>query len=194
MAHKKTFDFTDMPLVSRDEARAQGFKRYFTGIACQNGHIAPRYSRNCKCVMCSAVDALAWQKRMYCDAPDTFRQMCRNKKLKHPLSYILLGSRSRAKRRGIEFTITAADVQMDENCPCCARKMQMRSGPAGKGPLPSSPSLERIDGTKGYIPGNVVILCWRCNEIKRNATLDELRTIVTWLESVQPKTPLRLVS
>jgi hypothetical protein len=132
---------------------------------------------------------------MYCERADDFRQINRDKKLKNPLGYLLRGTRSRAKKRGIEFAITAADVQMVDNCPCCSRKLQMRTGPAVHGPLPSSPSLERVDGTRGYVPGNVVILCWRCNEIKRNATLDELRTIVSWLESRQPKpAPLRLVS
>lgn len=194
MAHKKAYDFSDMPLVSRSEARANGWKRYFNGIQCLNGHVAPRYSKNAACVVCSAAAVLAHQKLMYCERADEFRQMNRDKKLKNPLAYMLRGTRSRAKQRGIEFTITAADVRMAENCPCCSRKLQMRSGPAGHGPLPSSPSLERIDGTKGYIPGNVVILCWRCNEIKRNATLAELKTIVSWLENAQHKTPLRLVS
>jgi hypothetical protein len=194
MAHRKIFDFSEMPVVSRAEDRSDGLKRYFTRMPCPNGHVAPRYTNSCQCVVCSAQAALAWQKMMYCEQADDFRQMCRDKKLKNPIAYMLTGTRSRAKKRGIEFSITAADVQMPSNCPCCSRELQMRSGPAEKGPLPSSPSLERIDGTQGYVPGNVVVLCWRCNEIKRNASLTELQTIVRWLESAQPKPSLRLVS
>lgn len=195
MAHKKLPIFDEMPKVTRKEARAAGLKRYFTGAPCSKGHVAPVYVLSNNCVVCSAAAALAWQKQMYCERADDFRRMCRDKKLKNPVAYMLTGSRSRAMKRGIEFSITASDISLPEKCPCCAVSMQMRSGPAEKGPLPNSPSIDRLDPSKGYVAGNVAVICWRCNEIKRNATLSELKTVVAWLESLQPKAaPLRLVS
>jgi len=38
--------------VSRQEAKAKGLKRYFTGIVCRNGHIAERYVCDNVCVDC----------------------------------------------------------------------------------------------------------------------------------------------
>jgi len=39
----------------------------------------------------------------------------------------------------------------------------------------SRPSPDRIDPDRGYIKGNVIIVSWRANWLKSNATLDELQ-------------------
>jgi 5-methylcytosine-specific restriction endonuclease McrA len=39
-------------IISRDAARAQGLKRYFTGAPCRNGHVAERYVCDTRCVEC----------------------------------------------------------------------------------------------------------------------------------------------
>ena len=38
-------------------------------------------------------------------------------------------------------------------------------------------TLDRIDSTKGYTPGNVQILSFRANTIKGDSTLEELKMI-----------------
>ena len=43
---------THLHIVSRDEARAIGLKRYFTGEACRQGHLAERTTSEGKCVEC----------------------------------------------------------------------------------------------------------------------------------------------
>lgn len=41
-----------MEIISRQEAKARGLVRYFTGIPCKNGHIAERYTKKSTCVVC----------------------------------------------------------------------------------------------------------------------------------------------
>jgi hypothetical protein len=41
----------------------------------------------------------------------------------------------------------------------------------------NSPSLDRIDNTKGYVKGNVRIVSWRANRLKGNATDEELAAL-----------------
>jgi hypothetical protein len=53
-----------------------------------------------------------------------------------------------------------------------------------------TPSLDRIDSSLGYVKGNVWVISWRANHIKTDATLDELRLLVTGLENAMR---LRLV-
>jgi hypothetical protein len=39
---------------------------------------------------------------------------------------------------------------------------------------PAGPSLERLDPERGYVPGNVIWLCGRCNTTKSNHGIADL--------------------
>lgn len=41
-----------MDIVTRSEAAAMGFKRYYTGVPCAHGHDSPRYVCNTGCIAC----------------------------------------------------------------------------------------------------------------------------------------------
>jgi len=43
------------------------------------------------------------------------------------------------------------------------------------GRKPNSPSLDRIDSTKGYIKGNVMLMSSLANSMKQNATIEQLK-------------------
>ena len=49
-------------IISREEARAQGLKRYFTGERCPRGHTAPRYVSTKQCVDCLLVWKRTWRE------------------------------------------------------------------------------------------------------------------------------------
>lgn len=49
-----------MNTISRKEAKALGFKRYFTGKACKHGHVAEHFASSGGCVECSVVRARAY--------------------------------------------------------------------------------------------------------------------------------------
>lgn len=44
----------ELEIISRDEARAQGYTYYFQGIACANGHLVERYTTSGQCMQCVA--------------------------------------------------------------------------------------------------------------------------------------------
>jgi hypothetical protein len=48
-------------VISREEARSAGLRRFFTGISCRNGHISERQTGNGACVACG----LARNKKHY---------------------------------------------------------------------------------------------------------------------------------
>jgi hypothetical protein len=60
--------------------------------------------------------------------------------------------------------------------------MRPRDGLKNRG---KSPSLDRIVPEKGYVEGNIAIISQRANTLKQDASLDDLRNLVTWLEEIQ---------
>lgn len=86
-------------------------------------------------------------------------------------------ARKRARVNDAEFTITVDDVVVPEFCPLLGIRLAPGELVAG----PCSPSLDRIDSSKGYVPGNVWVLSHKANRMKNNATVAEL---VTFAEAV----------
>ena len=104
------------------------------------------------------------------------RENCR----KHPVTYILGQVRNRAKNRGIPFNLTREDIVIPKVCPILGLPLHIGTG----GPAPDSPSLDRIDPKYGYIKGNVHVISHRANTIKSDATVDELKKLITYLEQM----------
>jgi len=89
----------------------------------------------------------------------------------YPLKYLLNLSRKRAKAEGREHTITEADLFPPVVCPVLGLPIRWdREGRAG----PDSPSIDRIDNARGYVPGNVIIVSLRANSLKSDADRAEL--------------------
>lgn len=107
-------------------------------------------------------------------------------KKRHPKRTILLEKRMRCRKTGVEFTITENDIEWPEICPALGIPLiyerYVRNGK--KGPKDNSPSFDRIDPNKGYIPGNVQILSNRANQIKSNATAEELMKVALFVGRV----------
>lgn len=85
--------------------------------------------------------------------------------------HILLRTRLRAAKSGIDFNLDITDIVIPEVCPYTNIKLEPLSG---KGRRDSSPSIDRIDPTKGYIKGNIEIISDKANRMKNNASKEEL--------------------
>lgn len=98
---------------------------------------------------------------------------------KHPKRRLIENAKWRAKENGLLVTVTEDDFDIPEQCPILGIKLK-----AGKGKCcPTSPSLDRIDNSKGYIPGNVQVISYRANAIKNNATPEELMKVARYMRS-----------
>ena len=105
------------------------------------------------------------------------------------------GKKSDAKRNGVEFTIEPTDIpgvkiewyntrkqgssdtwrgiKYPKVCPVLGIKLDWGMG-GRTGGRSKSPSLDRIDSTKGYIKGNVMMISMLANQMKSNATPEQL--------------------
>ena len=46
----------------------------------------------------------------------------------------------------------------------------------------NSPTIDRIDNSKGYVTGNVTWISYRANYVKGNATKAEILALADWLK------------
>lgn len=86
--------------------------------------------------------------------------------------------KSRAKRRGMEFTIEKKDIVIPDICPVLGISLERESRDKWR----NGPSVDRIDNTKGYIPENITVVSRRANILKKDATIDELRKLADYYE------------
>jgi len=81
----------------------------------------------------------------------------------------------RARKKDLEFNLTPQDIpEIPEYCPIFNIKLEKHNG---LGPRDNSPSLDRIDSTKGYVVGNIRIISNRANRIKADSTFEEIETL-----------------
>lgn len=86
----------------------------------------------------------------------------------------------RAREKGLEFNLTHESLTWPDYCPLLGIKLNYHSNINGD----DSPSVDRIDSTKGYTEDNCWVISRKANSMKSNATLEELETLVTNLRNL----------
>lgn len=44
-----------------------------------------------------------------------------------------------------------------------------------------SPTVDRVIPSLGYVINNIAIICWKCNAIKKDSSLSELKNLLSWM-------------
>ena len=111
----------------------------------------------------------------------------RNKKVyeKNKEIWILSNIKKRAREQGLPFDLTAEDIKPPEFCPVLHIKLER--GTKKTGPLPNSPSVDRIVPELGYVRGNIIVISHLANAIKQNASPDQIRKVADFFDRLQSK-------
>lgn len=88
-------------------------------------------------------------------------------------------SKRRAKKNGLLFNLEVQDIVVPDRCPVLG--IELRIGGSGQGFSDNSPTLDRIDNTKGYVKDNVAVISWRANRIKCDATYEEIEAVARYM-------------
>lgn len=107
---------------------------------------------------------------------EEIRERAREAYKKNPYCFLLHNIKTRAKRQGVPFNITAEDIETPEFCPVLGIRMERSTNPKG-GISDCSPTVDRLVPELGYVKGNVIVVSHKANRIKNNATIDELETV-----------------
>ena len=96
----------------------------------------------------------------------------------------------RSRERNLEFNITLEYLESiypdDSLCPLLNIPLDWSTPPNHH----STPSLDRIDSSKGYTKGNVQWVSWRANRLMSNATPDELLMLAQNYKKIYDQTIL----
>jgi hypothetical protein len=88
-------------------------------------------------------------------------------------------AKSRAQTKGLEFDLVVEDIVIPTHCPIMGVALEVHKGKSGA--YKSSPSLDRIDNSKGYTKDNVWVISQLANAMKGSATPSEMETFALWV-------------
>lgn len=91
-------------------------------------------------------------------------------KLNNPELFLLNAAKRRAKKYGFECDLKVTDIHIPEKCPVLGIPIFQSDARQTH----NSPSIDRIDSSKGYTSDNIIVVSWRANWLKNNATPEEL--------------------
>lgn len=164
-----------MDLITREEAQRQGLYRYFNGKPCRKGHLAQKYVSNMGCVECRNIKNKSLESR----------KISKEKYEELGVKFIKAmwwRAKKRAEKSGIEFDIRLEDIKIPEVCPVFHFKFEVGEG---KGPTDKSPSLDRIDNSKGYVKNNVQVISFKANRMKSDCTVDDVEQLLCYMKSTK---------
>ena len=142
--------------------------------------------------MCQAENAMARDREKLRAKSRRWRtkhlDQCRVKQAKyyreHPDMYLLNACRCRARAKGVPFNLTKEDIVIPSVCPVLGIPLEHGT----KGFHENSPSIDRILPDKGYVRGNIIVISFRANRMKQNATTKELRQLADFFERLERET------
>ncbi len=119
------------------------------------------------------------ERERYAKNKERHREVCRAyRKTLSPEKKMWIGSKARAQKLGIPFSIEASDIVIPITCPVLGLKLKTGAGPY----CDASAAVDRIIPERGYVPDNIVVISSRANRIKNDASIDELRAVVEYTE------------
>jgi hypothetical protein len=109
-------------------------------------------------------------------------QAKRRESFEYRLQMLLNASKQRAKNKNREHNLTLEDIKtlypLDGRCPVFGFKLEFNTA----GFRETSPSIDRIDSSKGYTKDNIQIISWKANRLKAYATVEDLEILVAFLK------------
>ena len=94
---------------------------------------------------------------------------------------MLNNARNRARKTGVPFALTLADIPAATHCP--ALGVELDYSYAGRSGFRAyAPSLDRFIPDLGYVRGNVTVISCLANAVKSSATSEQVMAVAKWMK------------
>lgn len=100
------------------------------------------------------------------------------------VTYLLHRLKSKSKQIGVPFNLEPCDIVVPDVCPVLHIPLSFGKEADDTGWRDNSPSVDRIVPSLGYVKGNVIVISYRANRIKNDATIDELEQVSTFFKNL----------
>lgn len=172
-------------------AKAQKLTRYM-GSPCIHGHAGERFVRNNSCVECHYKTKRSGAKYGKIGRPrkhELFIGPLKPKrqvfKPKTEIDHWIVRSKARKRELRKALSVEYYKSLIVTHCPLLGIELTYEKYEGVNTPQ-NYATLDKIDPTKGYVPGNVQILSYRANTLKNSATVEEMELMLTnWKAMLQ---------
>lgn len=134
-------------------------------------------------------DRPGYSSDYYRDNSDHLNVKRKKRRFNAPWIHLRQKAKERAKKQGVPFGLTLEETRRIVEpmvCECCGRRLAV----SDRVHTEESPSLDRFDPSRGYTKENVAVLCYRCNYLKADASVEEIRRILNWMVGREARLPV----
>lgn len=121
-----------------------------------------------------------YYKQYYLDNRESLDLQNRQYQIDNPEKALIISIRSRSKKHNIPFDLSEDDIVFPKVCPILNIPLEIQVGKRYK-TRDNSPSVDRIVPSLGYVKGNIQIISFLANSMKRNATKEQLLLFASWV-------------
>lgn len=136
-----------------------------------------RYCKEC-CREYQRSDAFKAVRRKHQSTPE-YKIGVKQRRVRIKERIILKSAKIRAKKEKWDFNLDITDIVIPDICPVLGIPLR-RDNPCL---LDNSPTLDRIDSSKGYVKGNVCVISNRANRMKGNFTIEDFQKIINYMRA-----------
>lgn len=131
------------------------------------------------CEDCNKILSRSDRKRIFREKREGYHEkeklLRKNSYKRNHIHAMIANARDRAIKYGYEFDIQDSDIIVPEVCPLLEVPFVLGEGKEYE----YTPTIDRIDNTKGYTKDNIWVISKKANSMKNSATFKELETFCT---------------
>jgi hypothetical protein len=142
----------------------------------------------CECGKVFWIVSYNWKVSEQC--PECWLKLMSKNNITHSNSQNIIGqlfysAKQRAKKSKVDFDIEIGDIIIPEYCPILKIKLDVRQGFSdNRKPRFNAPSIDRINSALGYIKGNIIIMSYKANVLKKDGTSTEHIKVAEFMEKM----------